>query len=667
MWTPIYIEIVNFKSFKNQRLDFKRGSFLIQGVNNTDEGQQNNGSGKSTIREALCYVLDLPLYTSSLTDLINYDSKECGVTFELKNTLTNDTLIITKVTPKKGSSLLKVTLNDEDQKDKFSTVAEGHKYIISLIGISKEDLINHFIISKEKYKSFFSSSDTKVKELISRFSNFNRIDGVENYVKEDIGLLKAKLQAHLDSFNHLGGKVEVLREQLNQERSKDVDSIKSETIENLNNKINAYGQQINHHKANIENVEQTKELLTSNLDKENAVLKAYKEEFEAFSSISFDKEINDVIEAKSGYYKEKDLINDSIRDIESQLKEFNKFRLELETAIEGSIECPKCLHEFIPNDEIDISEAKNLLPNLIKEIEDISSSMDDHNSQILTIQDEVDELDKKVKEYEQEIEKSRRFKQQISDKMAKQQKVVSGIEVNLSKCDSDRLRLENEIKNLEELILSASKQIEKVKAQEIETREKEIEEKLLKLDEDKGKLEVSIQEVEDKIFEVEQWIYRFKKFKSSLANESLEVISGYANMYLQEMGSNLTLTLEGFKTLKNGDIREKITPIILRNGEQQGSGSFKNFSGGERVRVDFATSILSLQNLINNSCKTGGLDLLFVDEVLEGADSLGLENIVASTSGLNKFCYIVSHVNHEKVNNNVITIEKNNGVSEILN
>jgi hypothetical protein len=161
------------------------------------------------------------------------------------------------------------------------------------------------------------------------------------------------------------------------------------------------------------------------------------------------------------------------------------------------------------------------------------------------------------------------------------------------------------------------------------------------------------------------WVFRFAKFKSYLANKSLVIIQGYANKYLQEMKTNLGLKLEGFKENADGSIREKITPKILRNGEVKRSGNFKKCSSGERAKIDFAV-ILAVQNLINLSAKSGGVDILWTDEEPSGLDSVGLENITESVGNIGKTCLITSHVNHEKNYSNIITIEKVGDVSKII-
>lgn len=665
MWKPKSLRLENFRSFVSQEYIFKSGTAqLIQGVNNTDEGAKSNGSGKSSLREALCYVLGLPTYSTVSTDLINDNAKNCTV--ELCLTNKEQQLVIIRTTPKKGASSIHIALNGDDQSDKFATVPDGNKLIIDLIGISKEDLLNHYIISKEKFTSFFNSSDTKVKELIGRFSNFDKIDGVEDYVQTDIDDLNTQLRLQEHEESQLTGKIELLKEQLEQERNIDTDILKSKQLTEIKTKIHEYNDVIENYKNYIEVNNSLIDEIDKDKIKEQATLDAISEEIKELGGISFEKEIDKLKTSKTEFLNETEGVYKLTSATNDTLKEFEKFKIEVETTIEGAISCPKCLFEFIPNSELSVKEAKKTLPEVLKEIESLNIALQNQQEQVLEFSTEINVINESVKLYQEEIDKFNDHKRALRKKENLQIDEINSIDRKIAKAIGEISRYSTSVENYKNRIIEANKQIEEVKKQEIETREKELTESINELKEEAVKKEENVQLVKDKIFDTEQWIHRFKKFRSYLANESLDIIQGYANMYLKKMKSTLSIQLEGYKTNKNGSIREKITPVILRNGVKEGSGNYKKLSGGERGKIDFATSVLALQSLINNSCSSGGLDLIFTDEITESIDSLGIENLVASLSDLNKTCIVISHVNHEKVHENILTIEKVNGISKII-
>jgi exonuclease SbcC len=666
MWTPKKLTLENFRSFVEQEYIFEKGAFLIQGVNKTDQGSSSNGSGKSSLRESLCYCLGLPTFSDTITDLINNNAKSCTVKLELYNDLTKQKLEIIRTSPLKGSAKLSIILNDEDQKDKFATVRDGDKLIIELIGISKEDLLNHYIISKEKFTSFFSSSDTKVKELISRFSNFDKVDGVEDVVQEDIDKLEEKLTLLNDEKNKIIGKLELLQEELVKELEIDLTETKNEQILELKSQISTCELEIKQvNELAVKCLENTVVLKQERKVAQKAV-DVLEKELLSLKEVSFEKEIESVKEEKKEVLVLSDEVNSQNTEIQNNIKEYTKFKIEVETTIEGAIKCPKCLHEFIPNDEISVEEAKNTLPTILQELEDFEGKITKNDEQLAEINSILEEYNTKLSGYEVKITEFTEYKTNLTTNIATAKRNVQSIdvsikdsEIELEEYEKQNLRSINDIERIQE-------EIKILEGKELETREKEINEKIDILAQEDIKLDESIQEQKDKIFVKEQWIHRFKKFRSSLANESLGVIQGYANMYLQKMKTNLTIELEGYKLKKDGKVSEKINPIILRDGIKEGTGNYKKFSGGERNKVDFATSVLAIQSLINNSCHTGGLDCIFSDEITEGLDVLGIENLVSSLGDLEKIVLITSHVKHEKVHENILTIEKVNGISKIV-
>ena len=667
MWQPIKLTLENFRSFKECIYDFKKGAYLVQGVNNYDEGASSNGSGKSSLREALCFVLGLPTFSETNSDLVNNNAKKAVVTFELHNGMYGTKLNITRELPLKGSAKLTIEEDGKDLKDQFATVRDGDNLIINLIGISKEDLLNHYIISKEKFTSFFKSSDTKVKELISRFSNFDRIDGVEDYISEDIEILETTINTQETEKSKLEGKLELLNEELEKEKNLDVEKVKSEQIIQIEAEILGCEQNIELNKSKIKIQERKLEEANTEISDLKTEIKAIEESLAAFKEVNYDEEIEAVKTSKNETLELKEGLDKEVTELETKLKEYNTFKLQVETAIEGAIKCPKCLHEFIPNQEIDIEEAKLTLPTVLKEIKDFEDKIKENNEGLSQIQDILKEFNENLSGYEQKISDFTNGKLELQQKISNKNILISGKQQSIVNINFKIKKINDSIDRYKREIGDFNQAIEDIKKKTIETREKELKIQIEAAEKEMQFIQYGIHKINDERFSKNQWVQRFKKFRSKLANESLSVIEGYANLHLQKMKTNLNVRLEGYKQNKNGDVREKITPIVLRDGSQEGTGNFKKYSGGERGKIDIATSVLAIQELINNSCSTGGLNLVWLDEVTESIDTLGLESIVSSLSDTDKYFMVTSHVNHSSVHENIVTIEKDStGYSKIL-
>ena len=159
-----------------------------------------------------------------------------------------------------------------------------------------------------------------------------------------------------------------------------------------------------------------------------------------------------------------------------------------------------------------------------------------------------------------------------------------------------------------------------------------------------------------------EWEYRFRRFKSYLANKAIASIEAFTTYYLQQMNTNLGLKLSGYKVKANGELSEKITATVMRNGLPV--AGFGRFSGGEKVRVEIC-NIIALQGLINLNSKSGGLDLLCLDEIIESVDGKGVTELMKALSLLNKTVLVITHTTHTGVYDHVVTVVKCNGSSKI--
>ena len=186
MWTPTYIEFENFISHKNSRFEFAENkTFLIQGENRDDDGQESNGSGKSAIIEAITFALIGDSFRKvRAVDLIYNDEKESNVRLQLINNLTKQELVIYRSIKRKGGTEVKIMLNNEPVAQ--PSVNDYNKYILELLDISKEDLTNYFIISKDKYESFLLSTDSKKKNIIARFTSIDFFTDIDITINNDI-------------------------------------------------------------------------------------------------------------------------------------------------------------------------------------------------------------------------------------------------------------------------------------------------------------------------------------------------------------------------------------------------------------------------------------------------------------------------------------------------
>ena len=170
-------------------------------------------------------------------------------------------------------------------------------------------------------------------------------------------------------------------------------------------------------------------------------------------------------------------------------------------------------------------------------------------------------------------------------------------------------------------------------------------------------------EIQAQYNELVQQKANFVSFKTYLANQKIDAISQIINSFLEEIGSDIRVNIEGYRVLKSGKLSEKITINLLRNGVD--CGAYGKFSGGEKSRVELA-SILAIQALTNSACEDGkGLDFVALDEILEACD---FEGISAACDTLNKLHKTALVITQNPIAENYpyqLIVTKQNGISTI--
>lgn len=675
MIIPLNLYIKDFLSFKEETIVFNQNeTTCIMGRNLTEDSQDSNGSGKSAFQSAIEFT-----YTGTVSrkitksKIIRRGCKEAVIVHEAFNTIKQEYLRIERIIPLKGSETISIYLfkdqnNWDKEKDKVSiaTTNDANKWIERYAGIDKSDLSNYFFPNELTYTSFFNLSDTKAKELISRFSNADIVDSVFSEVKLRSDSKADEIIKKERELLKIEGSLEKSQSDLEKELEKDFEKEKSDEIEKRCASIGDCNNKIKENGSKIDEISHSLSHFNNNIiEGRKASLNVFKQYLEQYRGSSKDfegeyKKINEEINKIQQNIDKSDKLKRDVRsDISSVEVDINKMRVVLS----GKITCPKCSYEFNPNSNITVEEANKKL----KSFQDELSSFKDDLVSIENLQKKYEESKLSTKDKTKEIDEEQRKFERQDKKIWKVIKLIaSSIDNFTSKIDSYNRQLselDKDNKFQKEMIVKYEEQIETIKKSEKDDkREKEIRKDIKNFNDQIEQLNEEINVLTQEQESINEWNINFKLFKSYLANKKLKIIQDMINKYLQEMRCDYRLKLEGFKTLANGETREKITPYIFKDGEICDYGEF---SKGERARIDFAT-LLTLQTLVNDSCETGGLQFIAMDETFEGLDVSGLSSILRSAKNTKKTVYITSHITNESIHENVMMIEKVNGISRIV-
>ena len=224
MWKLKSIEAENLCAFRSLAYTLQQGvTTLIFGNNKDNDSQQSNGAGKSALLECIAVGLTgSPLRKIRTEEIINDAAEQCRITLHLANDASNEELIIARSIPRKGASSVACKLYrggelvTTDEAVQHSVDAYN-KYILEKLGITREELLNNFILSKYRYEDFLSSSDKEKKEIINHFSNGILVDEAIARVEEDIEPLSSEQQKIDLELAGIDGRIEMLQEQIDKE------------------------------------------------------------------------------------------------------------------------------------------------------------------------------------------------------------------------------------------------------------------------------------------------------------------------------------------------------------------------------------------------------------------------------------------------------------------
>ena len=369
---------------------------------------------------------------------------------------------------------------------------------------------------------------------------------------------------------------------------------------------------------------------------------------------------------------------------------------DLSILLSGAIECPKCHHTWVVNtnksaEEIEgeIAQIQNSISGITESIESDIESSNHAKASITKAHADEAEIDSQlfdIKKVEEELQQHLSKLQSNLDNITE-----NGVAINerilalnkristachdmfdelYDKVDSVIRRCDTRIKSCESNIAALQGNIETLEKSQKLLESSAPSAVLVSLKESLTEANTRLQNLESNKLEIEERLngllaqeVRFAEFKTYLANTKIEALSTITNGFLSEIGSDIQVVFSGFTTLRSGQIREKISVTLQRDGID--CGSFGKFSQGERSRCELAT-ILALQKLLNANCgESKGLDLLVIDEIMDGIDEDGLSNIFETLNKLQVTSLVVSHGLVQEAYQHKLVVKKENGVSFI--
>jgi len=693
------LTLKNYRKFKNAIIEFPDGVTGIIGL---------NGVGKSTIFEALAWVLYGSVAARTPSDQIKRDGAEkkdsCRV--ELDFIFEGDTYrVIREMSGKNLTPSATATVNSKivatgagtvskfvqnrlgmDFKSFFTSIfakqkelnalssmnaSERRPLILKMLGIDSLDDIIKEINSDKRNKILL------IEKLTLDLFDSNGKDKIENF-KNDIKNLEINKKKTILSINQIKEKIKNSKKYLEIQK-KEYDNNKKEY-----EKINIYNEQLGERKTLFENKKKLQEeilkLKNKTKERQKTIDKLCKKLI-YFKDIS--SEINSVItkinEIENKKYKIIKKIEQNktlLKSIISDSKELNSKRDEIEK-MGPEASCPTC---------------DRTLGNQYNKL------LEKFNKEKLKKEKETESFTKAIKTEQLEYDKTTREELALKKKvdyLQKQQKEKEKIETTI-RITSEELKTEKiDLKNKEKKLIEIGKvEFDLKEYNSVKRKLKEFYNKYqnsldalgkkkdnladtkLHLEKEQSKKKLIIREIKnlnDKIKELKESKKRVKNEKIKLQYIKMlsEIMSSFRTNLISRIRPALSTYASDFfsrltdEKYQEIELDEQYNLMVYDGGIPY---NIERFSGGEEDLANLCLR-LAISEVITE--RAGGLfNFIILDEIFGSQDMIRQQNIMKALNGLSsKFRQIllVTHIEDIKnhVENIILVNENENNISSI--
>lgn len=599
------IDIENFRSIKSASINLAgQGTVIVKGINEYEEKATSNGSGKSSIFEAIIFAI-FDETSSGEKNVANRIIND-GYSVTLYFNIDTDSYVINRQ-QKNGKATVSFSKDGRDISARNRT--DTNKLIVSTFGITKDIFLDSVFLSQGASTNLASLSPTARKERLEILTNTDYTVGLfkdrlkNEQVKYEAECVKVKME-----ITKLDGKIDALNSKKYELQQKiyeiDAQIKKREALGNIadiEKDITENQECINHLMSELE-------VLETNIAKQESELETFRQTSDS-NQVERDKVNTDISAQRLLCEKISNEIDSIDTSIEHANKEIARLNKEIDK-IKNSDTCPTCGRKYDNVNEEHILNAINELKDSIvveeNKIAELNKSKDEKCSLYNTEVSKGKELRAKLDSFNAEVDKFRveLNKMESSRKalLTERQQKQTSIRVFQSTID--------DLRGLKERILK----IDVGNKAEFETMINNIDTELESINIGRTTLENSYNEQntnEDIVKNCMQLVT--KDFRTYLLKNSIQYLNKLLEIYSVELFSNSKDVI----TINDDDSK---LDIYL------GDATYESLSGGEKTRVNIALLLAqkSLANIIGNI----RYNIIILDEILGYCDSQAENNVI---------------------------------------
>lgn len=705
---PLRLIVKDFYAIANGDIDFtKFSSALVLGYYENNV-LMSNGAGKSSIFEAISWVIFNETRQTKVDDVIRWNSNEAQVEFEFAfgRSIYKITRRRSRIAKESSVSLF-TKEGDKWINDSGSTNSETNKKILSLLKIDAKIFLNSVYFKQHDISLFANSTPSDRKEIIKSIMKLERWDEYQKQAKNRLRGIKDEIEKQLRIIHDNAN--------LTVNTVVNEDSIEETNIEI--EELSLKQKQTQQHLQSLFELKRERDI--------NNLIKLHTEATQKVSDLktngkklqSRQLELNDLLEAcysKSQYYAQyitnvEGSIGEMTSSIEKLSGENHSFSDLEEDILSKRVE-KSALETTIENlkntsSKVGIGQCEFCLTNITKaSLPHVHSSRKQKKEET---EKELAKVTKALVKIEMEYRKRRQVKEKLeafNSECETAKNTLSKLQTQKKISDDETAGNENENSIIVASLRTIIDQVKSLKI-DIEALDKKIaEQKISNIDDEISEVEFTGKEltklINGKNIELGALLKEreFLAHKMTLVNTANEMLTklgkdkvasdqlvrffgkeGIQAVFIEsivdelEQYANETLsyicnepTVIKLKTQKKtGDSWQETLEIdVIMNGFHQ---TFESLGGGEMFRISLALRIGLSEVLVK---KAGGeIKLLLLDEVDSPLDAYGLNNLFENIiKGLEKRFKILVISHNDKLKDrfsDLVIVNKTTGGSFI--
>lgn len=587
------VEMKNFMAIKEATLILdNRGLVLIEGENKTNESFQSNGASKSSLISSITYSLYGRTEKGlKADDVVNNKTKK-NTFVKLYFTVGEDNYRIERYRKdKENKNKVKLFVNDKDITGSTNDVTD--KQIQELFGIDFNTYLNSIIYGQGDIPMFSQATDKGKKEILESITKTDVYKNAQEVAKEKQKETESKQSTLEQEIEKIGYQIEVKEQQ--------------------------YKKELNYFNEVKEKQEEEQKYIEEQVKYITYQKQEYQKEIDRLKKQIPEVNLDEYVYTDQ-YYECKSSIEKLKQAKEEKVKPKKEEILDKQRAIEyNTLMTRDSLEKLDTNDTCPVCGSPIDNSHKVKEQESMNKTIEKNNQELSMYKEAYTELlskediiDSKIKELQdimqqEELQKLELDKQN-KEKLQNQQVYYN----NISETEREMNSLQYPTPNDYSYVIEPNE----------EQHEKEIKE-----------LQKTIDKNKQDIVQLESKKQRYKEAIDAFSNKGirsvvLDFITPFlnekANEYLQVLsGSGIEIEFQTQVENAKGELTDKFD-VLVKN--EKGGSSYKSNSAGEQKRIDIAISF-AIQDLIMSK-EDISTNIALYDEVFDGLDSIGCENVV---------------------------------------